>query len=340
MAATIKDVAKRAKVSVATVSLVVHDNNRISPQTKRKVQKVIQDLNYHPTRSARGLVSKNSGNIGFILTDDHFSRSEPFYTQIFLGTEFQARENEYYVLLTTVSSDFRNGDILPRFVLERNVDGVILAGKIPQNLILKLEESKIPLVFVDYYPPRGHYPVVIIDNISGGLQATNHLINCGHQKIAFIAGDIEHPSILERFQGYKIALEKARIPFNADLTVIDEPYPAREPGFHATGKLFTQSNEFTAIFACNDAMAIGALQFLKEKGYNVPQDISLIGFDDVEANLSIDPPLTTMKVPKVDMGTEALRLMVEIFKNKSATPRKILMPVDLVIRQSTCKKNN
>ena len=117
MSVTIKDVAQKAEVSVATVSLVVHNNQRISPETKRKVLRAIKTLDYHPTRSARGLVSKRSGNVGFILTDDHFSRSEPFYTKIFLGTEFEAREEEYYVLLTTISSTHCAESILPRFIL-------------------------------------------------------------------------------------------------------------------------------------------------------------------------------------------------------------------------------
>ena len=135
MATTIKDVAKRAGVSTATVSLVVHNHNRISAKTRARVLKAIRELDYHPSRSARGLVSKQSGNIGFILRDDHFSRSEPFYTKIFLGTEFQAREDEYYILLTTVPATYATGDPLPRFVLERNVDGVILAGAVPGSLV-------------------------------------------------------------------------------------------------------------------------------------------------------------------------------------------------------------
>ncbi len=335
MAVTIKDVAVKADVSVATVSLVIHNNQRISSETRRRVQKAIQELNYHPTRSARGLASKSSGNLGFIVTEDHFSRSEPFYTQIFLGTEFQARQDEYYVLLTTVSSEFGCNDQLPRFVLEKNVDGIILAGKVSSHLLTKLEAYHIPLVFIDYHPGQGNYPVVLIDNISGGFQAVNHLLNLNHRRIAFIGGDIDHPSILERFQGYRMALEKAGIPFIPDLTVVDEPYPARANGYRAAERLLQKNSDITAIFSCNDAMAIGVLQYLKERGINVPGDISLIGFDDVEADLSLDPALTTMRVHKVDLGIEAVRLMVELFQNKMTSPRKILIPAELIVRNST-----
>lgn len=339
MAPTIKDVAKKANVSVATVSLVIHNNQRISPETKRRVKKAIEELRYHPTRSARGLVSQKSGNIGFILTDDHFSRSEQFYTRIFLGTEFLAREYEYYILLTTVSSNISQEDKLPRFVLENNVDGIILAGKVPDSFISRLIEYHIPLVFVDYYPSHGNYPVVSIDNINGGFQATNHLLECGHRNIAYIAGDIDHPSIMERFQGYKMALDKAGVSFNPSWAITDEPYPDRTYGYGAAQKLFNQCGNITAIFACNDAMALGVLQYLKENNIQVPKDVSLIGFDDVEANLSLDPPLTTMQVPKVDMGVEAIRLMVETIEKPPATHRKILIPVQLVVRNSTCVIN-
>ncbi len=124
MSPTIKDVAKAANVSISAVSLVLHNNERISSETKRRVLKSIKQLNYHPSRSARGLVSRKTGNIGFILTEEHFLRTEPFYTKIFLGTEFEARTKDYYVLLATVNSSFSNVDTLPRFILERNFNGI------------------------------------------------------------------------------------------------------------------------------------------------------------------------------------------------------------------------
>ena len=339
MAATIKDVAKKARVSIATVSLVVHNNPRISPETRKRVLQAIKELDYHPTHSARGLVSQKSGNIGFIVTEDHFSRSEPFYTQIFLGTEFQAREYEYYILLTTIPSKYTEKDDLPRFILERNVDGIIMAGKIPHILIDRLKRYKLPIVFVDYFPPEGNYPVVMIDNIDGGLKATEHLIECGRTQIAFIGGDIEHPSIQERFVGYKMALEKHVISFNPDLVITNEPYPSRQYGYDAAKKLFSQNVPIDAIFTCNDAMAIGTLQYLKEQGINVPEEISLIGFDDVEADLSLDPPLTTIRVPKIEMGMQAVRLMIECLNSDQIFVKKLLVPVELVIRKSTCKKH-
>ena len=144
MTTTIKDVANHAKVSIATVSLVVHNNKRISAATRTKVLKSIKKLNYHPSKSAQSLVNQKTGNIGFILTDDHFLRTEPFYTRIFLGIEFQARSSDYYVLLETVKSNYSPVDELPRFVREKNVDGIIIAGKVPDLLIEEICSYNIP----------------------------------------------------------------------------------------------------------------------------------------------------------------------------------------------------
>lgn len=335
MKATIKDVAKHAGVSTATVSLVLSDNDRISQATKKKVQKSIKALNYYPSKSARYLVSKKSGNIGFILTDDHFLRTEPFYTRIFLGAEFEAREGEYYILLATVNSDFSQNDPLPRFVLDKSVDGIIIAGKVPQNLIDRILNLDIPIVFVDYQTSTNCCPLILIDNVQGGLIATNHLINLGHTEIGFIAGDIKHPSIYDRLSGYKQALEKKNISIKDSLIEVDAKYPDRQNGYEAAEKLMRRNKKVTSIFACNDAMAIGAMHYLKDKGYKIPNDVSIIGFDDVEVDLLLDPPLTTIRVPKIEMGAEALRVLIDYLKNGNGAHNKILVPVELIERSST-----
>lgn len=340
MSITIKDVAEKAGVSIATVSLVINNNNkRVSLETKNRVLKTIKNLNYHPSKSARNLVSKKTGFIGFILTDDHFLKTEPFYTRIFLGTEFEARNEEYYILLTSVRSDFSKKDPLPRFILNKSIDGIIIAGKVSINLINKLSDYNLPVIFIDFIPPSNGYPLVLIDNIQGGILATEHLIQLGHKNIAFIGGDIEHPSIKDRLNGYKQVLERFNIPVKNNLVVTDAPYPDRQNGYNSAKKLFSKNKNVTAIFACNDAMAIGVMNYLKDNNYNIPNDVSLIGFDDVEADLMLNPKLTTIRVPKVELGSEALKLIVNMLKNKKTISKKILVPVELIVRDSTSKIN-
>lgn len=339
MPPTIKDVAKKANVSTATVSLVIHNHKRISQNTKRKVLKTISELQYRPSRVARGLVLKQTRNIGFLLTHDHFLRTEPFYTHIFLGTEFEARDHEYYILLNTISNKPEECDSLPRFVLENNVDGIIIAGKVPIEIVNCLENYNYPLVFVDYYPSNGEHSAVLIDNVNGAIQATEHLIKYGHQHIGFIGGDISHPSISDRLQGYKLALGKNRMQFEDRFAVTTESSTSRADGYHAMSQLLQNSPEITAVFASNDAMAIGAMQYIKEHGKKIPDDISIIGFDDVNADLLTDPPLSSMRVPKIELGTESMRLMIEILKNNITKTKKILIPVKLIARESTSERN-
>ena len=273
------------------------------------------------------------------MTNDHFLRTEPFYTHIFLGTEFEARDHNYYILLNTIPSEFNKDNCLPRFIAENNVDGIIIAGKVPLELISCLEPYKIPLVFVDYYPPEGDYSAAMIDNFNGGKLATNHLINLGHRNIGFIGGDIDHPGIKDRFLGYKKALEEHNIRFEDNYAVLTETSMSREIGYQSVKNLLKGNSIITAIFSGNDAMAIGAVQYLKENDYKVPEDISLIGFDDVNADLLTDPPLSSMRVPKIELGAESMRLMIEILKNNIRKSKKIVIPVELIVRESTAEMN-
>ncbi len=335
MNVTIKDVAVKANVSIATVSLVINNGGRISQETRKRVLKTIKKLNYHPSRSARGLVSRKTGKIGFILTEEHFLRTEPFYTRVFLGAEFEASKKDNYILLATVNSSFKKNDPLPRFILERNYDGIVIAGWVPDALLDALLKYNMPIVIIDYIPHGQGFPSILIDNLRGGMLATEYLINNGHKNIAFLGGEISHSSIMERLQGYKLALEKADITIDDGLIITNDEYLSRQNGYKSAEKLFQQRKKVTAIFASNNATAIGVMQYLKDNGYKIPEDISLIGFDDVEADLLIDPPLTTIKVPKLEMGTEAVQLLLKMINNNSISPKKILVPVELVVRNST-----
>jgi LacI family transcriptional regulator len=329
---TIKDVAKKAGLSITTVSLVLNNKGRVGEETRRKVLQAIEELGYYPERSARNLASRTTGNIGFILTEEHFSRSEPFYTKIFLGTEFESRNRNYYVLLTTVPSQFSK-DSNPRFLLENNVDGVIFAGKVSKKYVKYVEELGIPFILVDFDIPERKVSAVMIDNVRGGELAVEHFLKLGYKKIAFIGGDIEHPSIKERLEGYKRAMERAGVKCEDELCVIDEPDTRVINGYRACEKLLSKFKP-DAIFSANDAMAIGCLRFLKEKGIKVPDEIAIIGFDDIEACIHVEPRLTTIRVDKEELGVVAVKRLVEMIKNPGAGINRVYVPVELVVRES------
>ncbi|RMD99614.1 MAG: LacI family transcriptional regulator [Calditrichaeota bacterium] len=334
MACTIKDVAKKANVSTATVSLVLNRSPAISESTRKRVEKAIEELGYHPRASARTLATRRTGNIGFILTDDHFSRAEPFYTRVFLGTEFEARERNYYILLTTVPREFSPSQHAPRFLVERNVDALIMAGKVPDSLIQYVMKFKLPTVFVDYWVPGYDISAILIDNLNGAREAVRHLIQKGHRRIAFLGGDIQHPSISERLQGYRQAIREGGAELDEKLVVCSVPNTGFQDGEKAMELLLQRNVPFTAVFACNDAMAIGGMRTLREAGKRIPEDVAVVGFDNTEASTLVTPRLTTVHVDKVELGASALRRIVEHIEKKHRKSHKILIPTHLVVRDS------
>ena len=332
---TIKDVARLSGLSLSTVSLVINKRGYVSRETREKVLKVVNDLSYHPTRSARGLASKTSGNLGFILSDYHFSQAEQFYTKIFLGTEFEARNHNYYILLTTVGKTFNAKNEVPRFLLERNVDGVIIAGKVTGKLIDYIDALGIPIVLVDYDSKKRGHSTVVTDNRTGARMAMEHLLDLGHRSVAFIAGDIEHPSIAERFGGFQDVLHEHNIIPDEQLIVVDQPTLWGSDGAEAIDKILQRGKLPTAVFAANASMAFGCVKLLRERGLKIPADVAVVGFDDLEMSSHLEPPLTTVRVLKEEMGKLAVLRLVEMIRSKSRAMVNTHVPVELVIRAST-----
>ncbi len=322
-------------MSLSTVSLAMNNRGYVSDEARTKILKVVEELGYHPTRSAKGLASNTSGNIGFILSDDHFSQAEPFYTRIFLGTEFEARNLNYYILLTSVGKYFAQSTSIPRFLLERNVDGVIIAGKVNEKLVAYIESHGVPVVLIDYAFKRRRLSSVLIDNRNGASTAVNHLLSLGHRQIAFVGGDMDHPSIEERYEGYCDALAGAGIAADPRLTILDEQDTGVENGCRAAVKLLASGGKPTAVFAANDALATGCIRCAKQQGLKIPQDLAVIGFDDVDMSSHLEPRLTTMRVFKEEMGKLAVQRLVHMIGSKTQSIVTTHVPVELVVREST-----
>jgi LacI family transcriptional regulator len=335
---TIKDVAKRADVSLSTVSLVLNNKGKVSPKTREKVERVIRELGYYPTRSARGLALRKSGNIGFILTYDHFTQTEPFYTKIFLGAEFEAQNHNYYILLTTIRKEYNPSNSIPRFLQEGNVDGVLIAGQVNANLIEYIDSLSIPIVMIDFDVKDHKHSTVLMNNYQGTQIAVEHLLKLQHRKIGYIAGDLSHPSISERFKGYRHALQQAGITPDTSWISVNQEDTQIHNGYIAVRDMLNSTTSMpTALIIANDAMAIGCLQYLKEFNIRVPEDIALIGFDNVEKSYSVQPSLTTIDVNKYAMGEIAVRTLVEYISKGSLQVAHIRIPVSLVVRESTEK---
>lgn len=337
---TIKDVAAEANVSISTVSLVMNERDGVSPDTRDRVLETARRLGYVPTSAARHLVTQKTGNVGFVLRDDHFNRSEPFYTRIFLGTEFEARQQNLYVLLTTIPRKYDPAEHMPRFLKERNVDGIIIAGKVSRRFLDEVTRSDIPAVLVDFEVPS--LPVISIDNQGGAAAAVSHLIEKGHRRVAFLGADMRHPSIVARLDGYRLALGHAGIAFDEDLLVVSpESEPIRQTGLVLAESLLEIESAPTAVFCANDALALGVLDFASKTGLQVPGDLAVAGFDDVPGSSTSRPALTTVRVFKEQLGEMALRALTDLLAEDAAEGHfergghTIKVNTELIVRDST-----
>ncbi|MCA1803571.1 MAG: LacI family transcriptional regulator [Rhodothermaceae bacterium] len=337
---TIKDVAKHAKSSMSTVSMVVNGKGYVSDIKRKEVLGAIRQLGYVPSAPARSLASNRTNNIGFILRESHFTLSEPFYTRIFLGAEFEAKNQNYYVLLATVADDYEREADTPRLLKERNVDGIIIAGKVNSELLMEVEDSGIPFVLVDYQYKS--YPSITIDNRNGSIEAVRYLMEKGHKDIAFLGSDIRHPSISDRLEGYQLAMLKAGHQDTKSMTFIDEDKsPTLQTGFDLGMRILGGKRKPTAVFCANDALALGLIKYAKQKKLKIPEDLAVVGFDDVEGGKFSTPQLTTVRVFKEQMGELALRLLAELLDDIPTLNSKfersnhmLTVPAELIIRES------
>ncbi|MCH8276724.1 MAG: LacI family DNA-binding transcriptional regulator [Bacteroidetes bacterium] len=338
---TIKDVAAEANVSISTVSLVTNKKGYVSPETTTRVLQAARKLSYSPRRAARNLSSDKTGNIGFVLRSDHFMRNEPFYSRIFLGTEFEADNHRWYVLLTTIPKEYVPIEHTPRFLRERNVDGIIVAGKVDPAFFTEVEGAGIPVVLIDF--EMDAYPAVVIDNLGGARAAVDHLLDRGHSDIAFLGADMSHPSLSERLEGFQLAIHAAGESLNPARIIIDDKgEPVYETGMVLSERLFACDPTPTAVFCVNDALAFCVLDQAARRGLLVPDDIAVVGFDDVPRAEHSHPPLTTVRVYKEQMGELAIRYLKEQMSDLSPSQllydrgsHTVKVPTELIVRASS-----
>ncbi|WP_326512634.1 LacI family DNA-binding transcriptional regulator [Clostridium intestinale] len=331
--ATIKDIAKTVGVSCTTVSNVIHGKpGRVSAETIIKINKAIEDLNYVPNMSARSLVSNSSKVIGVInhivTTRDKNFMEDPFHS-IFIGAiESTLRENGYYLMLRTVETS----QDLNFFLRNWNVDGLILTGIYEDDFYSVLTKLNIPVVLIDSYVSNPNICNVSLEDFNGGYLATKYLIDHGHRSIAFASPFIKYKGVVsERFDGYKKALSEANIEFNKDLVFEQE---LDTPTAIALGKSLAKRNDFTAIFSTADILAAGIITGLKQAGKKVPDDVSIIGFDDINLCNLISPALTTIHQDAHLKGKLSVNYIIDKLENKPIHQKETILPVRVVERYS------
>jgi LacI family transcriptional regulator, repressor for deo operon, udp, cdd, tsx, nupC, and nupG len=313
MAATIVDVARRADVSIATVSRVIHGSPQVSDETRERVKQVMAELSYAPNVVARGLVTRRTQAIGLVIT----SMADPFFPPIVQGVEETALDHGYSVLLSTSSNDPARELAVVRLLRERRVDAIIVASSRVGSLYqTHLEEIRVPLVLVNNEQSGAYTYSVGTDDVTGGHLATCYLLGLGHRRIAYIHGPLIKQSTQDRYRGYELALCESGVAVDPALVVAGDGQA--EGGRQAMQGLLRGQPRPTAVFCFNDLTALGVLRAVRSAGLTVPEDVSVVGYDDIGLAAYTEPPLSTVAQQSHELGRRAMLLALDLLDGKPA----------------------
>ena len=322
-----KNVAKLANVSIATVSRVFNGSDTVADETRKKVMAAVKELDYHPNVLARQLRRMETKTIVVIVPDI----TNTFFSQVLRGIETIARRNGYRVLLGDTENDITIEHEYLKALYEKYADGLILlTAGMGRNTIESLAE-KYPVVLACEYLESTNVPTVSIDNISAARKAAEHLIKLGHKRIAHITGPMNVILSRDRLKGYKQAMKTYGLEVDPLLIIEGDFY--YKTGYNLMLKLMSIDNPPTAIFAANDEMAIGAIKAVKANNLKVPEDIAVVGFDDIEIASMYEPSLTTISQPRYEIGQKAMELFIKTI-NKEIIEKKYILNSKLTIRES------
>jgi LacI family transcriptional regulator len=332
VAPRLKDIAEQLGVSVATVSRALNDKPGVADDLRRRVLELAAELDFTPNMVARSLNGARTGAVGFVVHHHDFPfSSDPFYFVILRSVERALAQEDYHVILSTVGdkSGLQTDDL--RIVRERRVDGLILAGPdIDAALVLSVAQHGLPVVLVDNALERTPLDCVLSDNREGARAVVEHLLEHGHEQVAFIGGPSSWLSTRERQAGYEEAMREAHL----ETTVIHESATTIATGVAAGRRLFHSATRPTAVFAVNDVMAVGLIRAVREAGLRVPADVAVAGFDDISLAEVSDPPLTTVRIAKELMGELAARQLLQLIKTERQLPVKTTAATTIIIRAS------
>jgi len=332
--ATVKDVSLAAGVSTATVSRVLAGFDEVSDETRQRVLEAAKALNYQPNRNARNLRKNTISKIGIIISDIQ----NPFFGSVVRGIEKITIKDDYTLILGNSDEDPEREKKLIAMLLEEGVAGIIL---VPTNTNLDNYRAVIgshtPFVVIDRQLPLPDLDMVLVNGAAGSETAIDHLFSLGHRKIGFVGGMKHLPVMQAREQGYLAALQKHRLPFVEDYLRYGNN---RQDGGHAAVcELLSLPQPPTAILIANNLMTLGGLQAIHESGLDIPDQISLVGFDDMDWASSLRPPLTVVAQPAYEMGETAAGILLERIHNPDRTSQTVILDTRLVVR-SSCRDLN
>lgn len=339
MKATIHDIARLANVSPSTVSRVIANNPRISGATRDRILKIMKDLNYHPNMIARSLVSKSTNIIGVIVpgtTETAFQH--PFYPEIIRGIASVAHRSNYKILLSTsATSSAEEKQVINDFAKSGITEGIILmTSRVKDPSVDELMKLNFPFVVVGRPVNDNEINWVDNNNVMISYKLTQHFIDHGHKKIAFIGVSPDFVVTMDRLEGYKKALTDNGIEIDEDLIV--EGRFIDDTGYDLMKKLLDNNLHPTGVIACDDLLAFGAIKMLTEKGYKVPGDVAVAGFNNVPLSDYYVPSLTSVEVNAFTLGSKAFELLLANINSDIRSFDRAIVPAELMIRNSTSKE--
>lgn len=326
------EIARRLGVSVATISRVVNDQPGVGEELRQQVLEMLKELHYSPNASARSLASDRTCNVGFVVPmPNEAAAADPFYSTIMAGAEAELAEYGYHLLLTTLEErPAGRQDTLP-VVQKGRVDGLVLAGPtVPRPLIFNLIAAGVPIVLVDNTLSQLQVNCILGDDEGGLYQATHHMLEHGHRHVAFLCGPQAWISNREREAGYRRAIVEAGL----EPHVLHAGETTIASGQAMLAEALERWPELTAICAVNDPVAIGAIRTAQQLGRAIPNDLAIIGFDDISWAALNSPPLSTVHVHKRRMGQLAARRVMELLQEPDSVPTRTVVATRLVLRQS------
>ena len=326
--ATMKDIARLANVSTSTVSHVINNSRFVSDEIRDKVMHVVQQLNYTPSALARSLKVKETKTIGMLVT----ASNNPFFAEVVGSVERYCNQHQYNLILSNTDGDNDRLQKNLQTLLQKQVDGLLLMCTEPQDTELQQFSLSVPTVIMDWWPTELNADKILENSELGGYLAVKALIEHNHRDIAIITGNFQKPIALNRLQGYKKALAEANIPLREEW-IITAQFDF-EGGIAGMEKILQLENRPTAVFACSGTIALGAYQTAWRHGLRIPQDISIIGYDDITLAQYLSPPLSTVHQPKTELGRLAVETLLARIKNPAKSYRTFTLEPRLVWRES------
>ncbi|AER30720.1 LacI family repressor for deo operon, udp, cdd, tsx, nupC, and nupG [Pantoea sp. PA1] len=329
-AATMKDVAEKAGVSTATVSRALMNPEKVSSATRQKVEQAVADVGYAAQSMSRHARRNDTQTLLLIVPNI----CDPFFSEIIRGVEVAASKAGYLVLIGDCAHQKPQEWTFLNLMLTRQIDGIVLLGaQLPFDVSPEEQRNLPPMVMAIEFSPEMSLPTVNIDNLTASFVAVNHLLQLGHKRIACLTGPEDVALCQYRLQGYVQALRRSGI--SVDPTYIVRGDFTFESGVDAINQLLALPQPPRALFCHSDIMAIGAISQAKRLGLRIPEDLSVVGFDDIELSRYCEPPLTTVKQPCFEIGCEAVRLLLNELQGNSIHNGSTLLDAELVVRGST-----